>query len=294
MRAPLHTTICLVALLASLSPRASRAGDAPPDTRLSTWQRGLSVDSVAEPGMRVYLWFYEWQLFDAVEKGQMTRGAFTGLNIDPRKPELGVHELPTSVSADRLSGSVAAPERGLKLEMKAVPEGAELTLTVTNRSDHDWPELAAVIPCFNPGPEAARNKHFANTNTYFQGPHGLQPLAIKTPREMHFNRKLRPAVDAEADSSGKYVWADKWPKSDVDAVEGLIIRESTGLRWVAGIAWERFVTVQGHNPWECMHLSVNVGPLKQGETRSIRGKIYLFKGNKEGLLSRYCKDFGCG
>ena len=41
-----------------------------------------------------------------------------------------------------------------------------------------------------------------------------------------------------------------------------------------------------------MHLSVNVGPLDQGESREIRGKIYLFKGTKEELLARYHQDFG--
>ena len=41
-----------------------------------------------------------------------------------------------------------------------------------------------------------------------------------------------------------------------------------------------------------MHLSVNVGPLHQGESREIRGKIYLFKGTKEKLLVRYWQDFG--
>ena len=40
-----------------------------------------------------------------------------------------------------------------------------------------------------------------------------------------------------------------------------------------------------------MHLSVNVGPLSQGESRRIRGKIYLLKGTKEELLARYQSDF---
>ena len=40
-----------------------------------------------------------------------------------------------------------------------------------------------------------------------------------------------------------------------------------------------------------MHLSVNVGPLSQGESREIRGRIYLFKGTKEELLERYREDF---
>jgi len=40
-----------------------------------------------------------------------------------------------------------------------------------------------------------------------------------------------------------------------------------------------------------MHLSVRVGPLKQGETKTIRGKIYLFEGNKEDCIEKYTKDF---
>jgi hypothetical protein len=89
----------------------------------------------------------------------------------------------------------------------------------------------------------------------------------------------------------RYVWSSKWPKSKVDAVDGLIIRESTKGDWVTGIAWDRFVSAQGHNPWECMHLSVNVGPLKRGETRTVQGRIYLFQGSKEELLKRYQADF---
>ena len=70
-----------------------------------------------------------------------------------------------------------------------------------------------------------------------------------------------------------------------------MIRESTDGKWVTGIAWERFVSVQGHNPWQCMHLSINVGPLPRGDERKVRGKIYLFQGSKEDLLSRYREDF---
>jgi hypothetical protein len=40
-----------------------------------------------------------------------------------------------------------------------------------------------------------------------------------------------------------------------------------------------------------MHLSVRVGPLKQGQSRTIRGRIYLIKGSKEDCLRRFEKDF---
>ncbi len=180
---------------------------------------------------------------------------------------------------------------GIELEVTATPEGADLTLTVTNRSGHDWPFLAAVIPCFNPGPEPNRNQAFANTETWFLSARGLEPLGLGTPREIHFHRSLRDAVDAQADAEGRYAWSPKWPKSEVDCAAGLIIRESTAGELVTGIAWDRSLSVQAHNPWQCMHASVHVGPLARNETRVVRGKIYLLKGTRTDVLARYRNDF---
>jgi len=72
----------------------------------------------------------------------------------------------------------------------------------------------------------------------------------------------------------------------VNSTRGLIIRESTDGQWVAGIEWDDFLSCQGHNPWQCMHLCVKVGPLKKGETKTIHGKIHLFKGTKEDCYRR--------
>jgi hypothetical protein len=60
---------------------------------------------------------------------------------------------------------------------------------------------------------------------------------------------------------------------------------------VAGIAWEAFLSAQGHNPWKCTHLAVRIGPLRPGQTRSVRGKIYLLPGNKETCLERFGEAF---
>ena len=258
-----------------------------PLVNLSEWERGIAVTSPHQEDMTVFLWFYEWNMFEALKKGQHTGGT---------------SENEIKVSEDQRSGSVVSSPLGLSLQMGAGVDSADITLTVTNKSDHDWPELASIIPCFNPGPVGRQNEQFLNTKTFFLGPESLSPQVA---REIHYNHALRVAVDQEegtweadgpvyrwAKEGDKYLWSHKWPRSEIDAHAGLILRESNDGEWVMGIAWERFLSAQGHNPWKCMHLSVNVGPLAQGESREIRGKIYLFKGTKEELLERYQSDFG--
>ena len=242
-----------------------------PNVSLSEWERGFAVRSLKQKGMSVYLWFYEWNMFEAMQPGQHTRGTY---KLDRKLNRTSTRGLITSDA--------------LELSMTAVADGAELKLTVRNRTNYDFPPVAAIIPCFNPGPRATRNKQFANTNTYFLSAKGLGKL-IK--REIHFNHVVRPLVDKHA-KAGKYIWTEKWPLNNTDSVGGLIVRESTDGKWVCGIAWEEFLSAQGHNPWECMHLSVRVGPLKRGKSKTIRGKIYLFQGDKEDLLRRYRVDFG--
>ena len=278
-------TLCV--LTAVLFPSYVSTVKDEPLVNLSEWERGIAVTSPHQEDMTVFLWFYEWNMFDALQKGQHTHGT---------------SENEINVSQDQRSGSVVSSPLGLSLEMQAGADSADMTLTVTNKSDHDWPQLASIIPCFNPGPEGNQNAQFLNTKTFFLGPASLSPQVA---REIHYNQALRVAVDQEegtweADAPGyrwakegdKYLWSHKWPRSEINAHAGLILRESNDGEWVMGIAWDRFLSTQRHNPWKCMHLSVNVGPLDQGESREIRGKIYLFKGTKEELLARYHQDFG--
>jgi len=243
-----------------------------PNVKLFEWERGIGVESLEQPGMAVYLWFYEWNMFDAIQTGQHTHADFAHFS----------HHVDAAGRRAEIRGA------DMSLEFAAVRDGADMRLTVTNRSDHDWPELAGIIPCFNPGPPASRNPAFSNEKTWFVGPDGL---ARQDKREIHFNADLRGRVDACSDR-GRFVWSQKWPTSPVNATAGLLLRESTDGQWVTGIAWERFLSAQGHNPWECMHLCVLVGPLKKGQTRTVYGRIHLFKGDREECLRRYRGDFG--
>ncbi len=253
-----------VLLVAAVSVSSAQSND---PFKLFLWERGVGFESPLSSDMRVYIWFYEWNMFEARRKGQHTGGSYDN---------------PKQLSIDG-SRSTVGPE-DLRL---TVDQSGDLKLKVVNRSGHDWPELAGVIPCFNPGPEDERNRQFANTKTYFYGADGLGRM-IK--REIHFNETLRPLLD-RASPRGAFVFSHKWPTSKSDARGGVIIRESSDGKWVTAIAWDDFLSVQGHNPWECMHLCVRVGPLRQGEERTIQGKVYLFQGTKEDALRRYLEDF---
>ena len=125
--------------------------------------------------------------------------------------------------------------------------------------------------------------------TYYVGKEGL---ALLKQREIHFNDRYRERIDREVDEDGKYVFSAKWPTDSDNAQIGAIIRESNDGGYVAGIAWDEFLSAQGHNPWTCMHLSVRVGPLAPDESVTRRGRIYLYEGDAEDCLGRVREFLG--
>ena len=249
---------------------------------LSEWERGIKIESRADQDLFAFLWFYEWHLFDAVQKGEHTHGSS---EWEWRVDEDG--------EIARMNGE------WLELEINARENGAELLLEITNDSDHDWPTIAAIIPCLNPGDprkRSERNSLFLDEDrlqTYFRSKNGLDLIKGEFPREIHFNHKCRSSVMAwnKEREDGQFVFDGKWPTSERDAYAGVMIREGRDGRYVMGIAWESFLSAQGHNPWNCMHLSVLVGPLAIGEKKRIRGRIYLFEGSKENCLELFEKEF---
>jgi hypothetical protein len=243
----------------------------PAPLRLEDWERGIAVRSLERPGMDMYVWFYEWNLFDAFEPGESTPGSY---------------ELERWVSEDGRRASVRSD--GLSLELEVDAGGVSLVLTAHNRTERDWPELAAIIPCFNPGPSEVRNQELAHHHaTWYLGADGPDRVLA---HEVHFDQGLRAALTARSEGR-TFDFSNKWPTSERDAVAGLVLRESRDRTWVSGIAWERFLGIQAHNPWQCMHLSARVGPLAADETRTVRGRIWLFAGGRDDLIARYRAAF---
>ena len=245
--------------------------------KLSAWERGIKVSSPADPKSFAHLWFYEWHMFDAITKGEHTRGKWDW------KWRVNAKASEAVMDAD-----------WLKLTATARSDGADLKLEIENRSDHDWPEIAGMIPCFNPGSPVGDRANpifldLDHDDTWFVGERGFELIKGHAPWEIHFNAKLRPLVMkwAKERSDGGFVFTSKWPTSSRNATVGLLVRESETAGWVMGIGWGKFLSAQGHNPWRCMHLSVNIGPLNRGEKQTIRGRIFLFQGSKEDCLTRY-------
>ena len=250
--------------------------------KLSEWERGVRLESRSEPSLFAFLWFYEWHLFDAVQKGEHSRGTYNW-NWD--------------VAEDGSTAQLNAD--WLQLHVNTTIKGADLSLEITNNTDHNWPSIAAIIPCVNPGDRkkpSERNVNFLDErhlHTYFPYKNGLALIKGKFPREIHFNHKYHSEVMSweKEKENGTFVFDDKWPTSERNAYAGIMIRESHDNRYVMGIAWNSFLSAQGHNPWNCMHLSIKVGPLAQAEKKTFRGKMYLFEGSKEDCLLNFEKDF---
>jgi hypothetical protein len=80
------------------------------------------------------------------------------------------------------------------------------------------------------------------------------------------------------------------PLSTIVPSHGLIGCFSLDGRWIVASAWEPYQELfQG--VITCVHSDFRIGGLKPGETKSIRGKIYVTRQSIESLVRRYERDF---
>ena len=241
--------------------------------KLSQWGPPLvgncvRLASPSDQNLFAYFFFYEFHLFNAIEKGKLVPGDWEWV-----------------VDDDGTAAHIHA--ESLKLEVDPTHNGAELDLEIMNDTDHDWPSIASIVPCFhagNPRNPPGINPLFQDverTHSWFYGESGLEQLKI--PREIHYNHACRSEImgwDGQREDQ-RFVFEKKdWPTSGRDAHGGLMIRESNDGRYVMGIGWEAFLLAQAHNPMNCMHLSIKVGPLARGEKKTIRGRISSLKAPK--------------
>jgi hypothetical protein len=95
------------------------------------------------------------------------------------------------------------------------------------------------------------------------------------------------------------VWCPKGvPRTDVNPrplsslvpSNGLIGCLSQDNRWLYAMAFEPYQELfQGVA--QCLHSDFRIGALKPGETKKVRGKIYLMPNDVDALLKRYVRDF---
>jgi hypothetical protein len=80
------------------------------------------------------------------------------------------------------------------------------------------------------------------------------------------------------------------PLSDLVPSNGLIGCYSADERHVLAVAFEPYHELfQGVRA--CIHADFRIGGLKAGESKQVRGKIYIVPADIDALLKRYAKDF---
>lgn len=260
-------SLAAVSSLCCAGPRAREQAKPAAQLELFEWERGLALRSRAEhEPLSMYLWFFEWQLFGALEEGEWTAAR---------------HDWPRRVD---VSGKRATIEAGmLRLDAHVVGDTVELELKVENRTARAWSEHAAIVACFNPGPPDTQPYEMGHhKSTYFVAAEGLERLAD---RDFHFRAELRPSLE-RLSRSLEFAFSRRWASSDRDDHGGLLVRTSQSGRWSCGVAWEDWLGVQAHNPWLCMHIATRVGPLAPGAQRSVRGRLVLLEGGREAVLER--------
>lgn len=104
-------------------------------------------------------------------------------------------------------------------------------------------------------------------------------------------------------TSARYTPGQVWcpchvPRTDVNPrplspevpSNGLIGCVSSDKKWLLATAWEPYQELfQG--VIRCLHSDFRIGGLDPGETKTIKGSIYLMPNNSEDLLRRYQADF---
>jgi hypothetical protein len=80
------------------------------------------------------------------------------------------------------------------------------------------------------------------------------------------------------------------PLSTLVPSSGLTGAFSRDEQWIVATAWEPYQELfQG--VIACMHADFRIGGLKAGETKTIRGKLYVVPADVEVLVKRYERDF---
>lgn len=260
------------------SPLELETWTVPSDRRDRNWGEGVVIRR--RDGPRVFFRFYEFNLFGAVREGPFTKGD---------------KELPHTATADGSEASITYPDHGVTIELEAAETGVDLSLTVENRTGRDWPDLATLDPCLNPGrdetnaPLVPELFDEEQRHTYYYGSSGLATLDGRT---LHVHEDY---YDAVADAREEFPPSEDLPWTWCDAADTstkpLLVRESPDGTVSTGIAWEDALGAQGHNPWNCMHLMVKVGPVPAGERSQVRGKIYLEHGGRDRIVDRYRAEF---
>lgn len=200
---------------------------------------------------------------------------------------------------------VSAREDGQRIELKCTLADG---VTVKHRISANDDEVDFRLTAHNPT-ENASEAHWAQPCIRVGEFTGLGDP--ENPRTYKYLKKSFVFLDGKLSlmptkdwaTEARYVPGQVWrapgvPGKDVNPrplnphvpSNGLIGCFSKDDRWILATAWQPY-----HELFQgvitCLHSDFRIGGLKPGETKTIRGKIYIVRNDVKALIKRYRKDF---
>jgi len=236
----------------------------------------LTISGPEVPGGRIEVWYLE----------AFCRGGGHDrdwrLTTIPHTTEL--------VSADRKARrlrlrTIVEPNVELWHEIRAGEDEVDFRLTFRNNGDQPS-EIQWFQPCLRVDRFTGRNQtNYLETSFIFTD-RGLTTLDQTRRTENAVYRGGQVYVPRGIDPSD----VNPRPISLDSPVNGLIGCFSADRRRLLATAWN-----QTHELFQgvivCLHNDPRVGGLKPGETKRLRGKIYLLPNDPDALLKRHRRDF---
>lgn len=200
---------------------------------------------------------------------------------------------------------VSANDEKTRVELKCtLTDGVVVRHVITCRDDEVDFRLTAHNPTDQPSlahwaQPCVRVGEFSGT-----GPSATEDMYAYIKRSFIFlDGKLTTMPTRNWATEARYVPGQVWcphhvPRDDVNPrplsgevpSNGLIGCFSADEKLILALAWEPYQELfQG--VIRCLHSDFRIGGLGAGETKSIRGKMYVVPNDVEALLARYRKDF---
>jgi hypothetical protein len=259
--------LCLTCLLYLANPGSSYAQvTSPSQTELVKIalkdKYSLTLRFNDYPGYAFNLWLPELAIFDSDLDRSQAADPIEGVWLSRRYGHLQV------------KGQLSTEKKGMDFKCTLNPLSASvvmLELEILNTGPQDWTDYAQLAVCLAP---AASNNVFSDTTG---------ERSYLNPK----NARIQSIADAGVVGDyNHYVVGDRNDYSDsiqrARLSDGFVARERTDEKISISFMWEESARVDV-NPGglDCIHSHPAIGPLKAGDSKSLKGYIMIGEGTAE-------------
>lgn len=236
----------------------------------------LSISGPNVPGGKIDIWYLE-----AFCRRDSTKRDWAQTTI-PHQTKL--FPMPGAANTIRLQSRVE-PSVEVLHEIRASPDEVEFRMTLQNNGS-SFAEIEWFQPCMRVDRFTGRTQKDYFDRCFIFTVSGLTTLDKTHRTEEAVYRGGQVYVPEGINLND----VNPRPISPDKPVNGLIGCFSADNQWILATAWDHTQELfQGIIV--CIHNDPRVGGLRPGETKRLRGKLYLIKNDSKELLARYQRDF---